>query len=102
MFSNKRNPEHPLADQRHHLVLDQFRAPHVVKARGQSIHHPDRAIRRAQQQRSGVRRDRARIERRYHRAAFNRFKFKEIRATLCRHRGAPRVDDELLRHNGFR
>jgi hypothetical protein len=35
-----------------------------VKARGQSIHHPDRAIRRAQQQRSGIRRDRARIERR--------------------------------------
>ncbi len=98
----KRNPEHPLADQRHHLVLDQFRAPHVVKARGQSIHHPDRAIRRAQQQRSGIRRDRARIERRYHRAAFNRFKSKEIRATLCRHRGAPRIDDELLRHNGFR
>jgi hypothetical protein len=98
----KRNPEHPLADQRHHLVLDQFRAPHVVKARGQSIHHPDRAIRCAQQQRSGIRRDRAPIERRHHRAAFNRFKSKEIRATLCRHRGAPRIDDELLRHNGFR
>ena len=98
----KRNPEHPLADQRHYLVLDQLRAPHVVKARGQSIHHPDRTIRRAQQQRSGIRRDRARVERRNHRAAFNRFKFKEIRATLCRHRGAPRIDDELLRHNSFR
>ena len=95
----KCNPEHPLADQRHHLVLNQFWAPHVVKARGQSIHHPDRAIRHAQRQPSGIR---ARIERRYHRAAFIRFKSKEIRATLCRHRGAPRVDDELFRHNGFR
>jgi hypothetical protein len=56
----------------------------------------------AQQQRSGIRRDRARIERRNHRPAFNRFKSKEIRATLCRHWGAPRIDDELLRHNGFR
>jgi hypothetical protein len=28
----KRNPKHPLADQRHYLVLDQFQAPHVVKA----------------------------------------------------------------------
>ena len=42
----KRNPEHPLADQRNHLVLDQFRAPHVVKARGQSI-HPAASIGRA-------------------------------------------------------
>jgi hypothetical protein len=73
-----------------------------VKARGQSIHHPDRTIRRAQQQCAGIRRNRARIERRYHHAAFNRFKSKEIWATLCRHRGAPRINDELLRHNGFR
>jgi hypothetical protein len=98
----KRDPEHPLADQRHDLVLDQLRAPHVVKARGQSIHHPYRTIRRAQKQRSGIRRDRARVERRYHRTAFNRFKSKEIRDTLCRHRGAPRIDDILLRHNGSR
>ena len=75
----KRNPEHPPADQSHQVVIEQLRAPNEAKARGQSIHHPDRAIRRAQQQRSGIRRDRARIERRYHRAAFNRFKSKEIR-----------------------
>jgi hypothetical protein len=98
----KRNPEHPLADQRRDLVLDQFRAPHVVKARCQPIHHSDRTIRRAQKQRSCIRRDRARIECRDHRAAFNRFKSKEIRATLCRHRGAPRIDEKLLQHNGFR
>ena len=87
----KRDPEHPLADQRRHLVLDQLRAPHVVKARRKPIHHPDRAIGRAQQQRPGVRRDRAAVERRHHRAAFNGFKSKQFRATLCRHRGAPRI-----------
>jgi hypothetical protein len=98
----KRNPEHPLADQRRDLVLDQVGAPLVVKARGKPIHHPDGPIRRAQKQRSCIRRDRARIECRHHRAAFNRFKSKEIRATLCRHRGTPRVDEKLLQHNGFR
>jgi hypothetical protein len=97
----KRNPEHPLADQRHHLVLDQFRAPHVVKARGQSIHHPDRAIRCANS--SAPASDvTAPASNAATTAAFKGFKSKEIRATLCRHRGAPRVDDELLRHNGFR
>jgi hypothetical protein len=70
-------------------VLDQFRAPHVVKARCQPIHHSDRTIRRAQKQHSCIRRDRARIECRDHRAAFNRFKSKEIRAT----RGLPPVVD---------
>ena len=98
----KRNPEHPLADQRRDLVLDQLRAPHVVKARCQPIHHSDRPIRRAQKQRSCIRRDRARVEYRDHRAAFNRFKSKKIRATLCRHQGAPLIDEKLLQHNGFR
>ena len=97
----ERDPEHPLADQRRHLVLDQVGAPLVVKARGKPIHHPDGPIRRAQQQRSGIRGDRA-ARSRHHRAAFNRFKSKEIRATLCRHRGAPRIDEKLLQHNGFR
>ena len=98
----ERDPEHPLADQGRDLVLDQFRTPLVVKARRKPIHHPDGAIRRAQQQRSGIRGDRAGIERRHHLASFNRFKSKEIRATLCRHRGAPRIDENLLQHNAFR
>ena len=82
----KRNSKHPLADQRHHLVLNKFRTPHIVKARRKPIHHPDGAIRRAQQQRSGIRRDRARVKRRDHCAAFHGAKFKQFRATLCRHR----------------
>ena len=40
----KRDPEHPLTDQRHYLVLNEFRTSHVVKARRKPIHHPDGAI----------------------------------------------------------
>src|SRR5438132_9465790 len=98
----KRDPEHPLADQGRDLVLDQFRTPHVVKARCEPIHHLDRSIRRAQKQRSGIRGDRAGVERRYHLASFDRFKSKEIRGTLCWHRGAPRIGDKSLQHNNFR
>jgi len=98
----QRDPKHPLADQSRDPVLDQVGAPHVVKARGKPIHHSDRTIRRAQQQRSGIRGDRAGIERRYHFASFNGCKSKQIRATLCRHRGAPRIDEKMLQHNGFR
>jgi hypothetical protein len=45
----ERDPEHPLADQRRNSVLDQVRAPLVVKARRKPIHHSDRAIRGSQQ-----------------------------------------------------
>ena len=83
-------------------VLDQVGAPHVVKARGKPIHHSDRTISRAQQQRSGIRGDRAGIERRYHFASFNGCKSKQIRATLCRHRGSPQIDEKMLQHNDFR
>ena len=60
----KRDPEHPLTDQRHHLVLNEFRTSHVVKARRKPVHHPDGAICRAQKQRPGIRGDRASVERR--------------------------------------
>ena len=98
----ERNPEYPLAHQRRDLMLDQFWAPLVVKARRKPIHHSDRAIRRAQKQRARIRRDRPAIERRYHIASFNRCKIKQICATLCRHRGAPRISDKSLLHNNFR
>ena len=48
----QRDPKHPLPDQGRDLVLDQFRAPHVVKERCLPIHYSDRTIRRAQKQRS--------------------------------------------------
>jgi hypothetical protein len=35
-------------------------------------------------------------------AAFNGCKSKQICATVCRHRGAPRITPKSLRHNNFR
>ena len=68
------DPKHPLAHQRDHLMLDQLLAPHVVKAGSKPLRQPDRAIRRPQKQRTGVRSDCAPIECRHHLAAFNRCK----------------------------
>jgi hypothetical protein len=48
--------EHPLADQRRDLVLDQFPSPLVVKARRKPIHQSDCPIRRAQKQSPRIRR----------------------------------------------
>ena len=95
----ERDPEHPLPDQRHHLMFDQVLASHIVKAGRKPIHHPDRPIGRSQQQRPGIRRDRPAIERRNHLAAFNSCKSKQISATLCRHRGPPRINEKSLQHN---
>jgi len=97
----ERNAEHPLADQCHHLVLDQVGAPLVVKARGKATHHVDGAIRRPQEQRAGIGGDRPGIKRRHHLAPLDGCKSKQIRATLCRHRGAPRFAKEALQHNDF-
>jgi hypothetical protein len=45
-----RDAEHPLADKGRDLMLDQVVAPHVMKARRKPLRHPDRPIRRPQQQ----------------------------------------------------
>jgi hypothetical protein len=58
IFVAECNREHALADQRHHLMLDQMRPLLVVEARCQSLHHPDRQIRRTQQNCAGNGRDR--------------------------------------------
>ena len=98
----KRDPEHPLTDQRHHLVLNEFRTPHVVKAQRKPVHHPDGAICRAQKQRPGIRGDRASVERRDHLASLHGGKSKQFRATLCRHRGAPQIIENSLQYNASR
>jgi hypothetical protein len=87
----ERDAEHPLAEKGRDLMLDQVLAPHIVEARGKPLCHPDRPIGRSQQQRPGIRRDGAAIERRHHLAAFHGCKSKQIPVTLCRHRGAPRI-----------
>ena len=79
--------EHPLADQRRDLVLDQFPSPLVVKARRKPIHQSDRPIRRAQKQSPRIRRYQPGIKRGFHSAAFNHSKIELFCDTLCRHRG---------------
>ena len=85
----ERDPEHPLADQSHDLVFNKVWTPQIVKTRRESLHHADRTICRAQQQRTGVRGHWTSVERGDHFASFDGCKFEEIRGTVCRHRGAP-------------
>ena len=101
VFVAQRDPEHPLAHQRRHLVLDQLRAARVAEARRKAPHQADRAIGRAQEQRSGIGRDRAAIEGSNHRPTFNGCKSKPIRDTLWRHRDAPSTSEKSLLHNNF-
>jgi hypothetical protein len=86
VFVAKRDPKHPLPNQRRHRMLDQRLGSPIDKARGQPVHHPDRPIRRAQQQRTRIRCRRASIKRRHHLTTFDGFTSKHIRDTLCRHR----------------
>jgi hypothetical protein len=97
----KRHGEYPLPDEGRHRMLDMRLRSTIDKARRQPIHHPDRSIRRTQQQPAPIRRDRATVKRRYHRAAFDRFKSKYIRDTLCLHRGSPRITKKSFSQNNF-
>jgi hypothetical protein len=85
----QRQAEHALADQCAHFMLDQHWRTCIAEARREPIDQPDRAIRGAQQQRASVRRNRPAIERRNNGTPFDACKSKQIRATLCRHRGPP-------------
>ena len=98
----ERDREHPLTDQRRHLVLDIFGAALVVKASRKSSHQIDRPIGRSQKQCARIRCHQSGIERRFHTPAFHGSKIKAFCATLCRHRGSPRIDEMSLRHNNFR
>jgi hypothetical protein len=83
------NAEHSLAEQRRDPVLDPVvRAP-VTEAAGEPLYQPDRFVGGPEQQRPGIRRHRAAVERRHHPATFDGSKIEHWRATLCRHRGTP-------------
>ena len=83
----KRDGEHALADQGRHVVDDALRRPAVVEAAGKALGQIDRLVRRAQQQRAGVRGHRPATEIRNHLAAIEACKQHRFRVTLCRHRG---------------
>ena len=95
----ERHSEHALADQRLDLVLDQVLAARVAEAGGEPIDETDRPVGRAKQHRAGVRGDASAVESSHHPTSFNRFKFKQIRDTVCLHRGTSRVPAKLLLHN---
>jgi len=85
----QRNSNHPLPHQRRHTVLDQVLVTLVDKAFGKTTDYSNLAVRRPQQQRASVRRDRSTIETTHNFAASNGCKFEQVRATLCLHRGCP-------------
>jgi hypothetical protein len=87
----ERQSDHPLADQRLDLVLNQLWAARVTEAGREAIDEADRPVRRPKQQRPGVRSDASPVESRHHRTPFDGFKSKQIRDTPCLHRGAPRI-----------
>ncbi len=60
----ERDGEYPLPDKRRDRMLDMGLGSPIDKARCQPIHHPDRPIRRAQQQRPRIRCDRTTVKRR--------------------------------------
>ena len=91
VFVARRQSEHPLADPRRDLVLDQLLATRIVEADGEAIDETDRPIRRPKQHRASVRSDASTIKSRHHRTPFDGFKSKQIRDTVCLHRGAPRI-----------
>jgi hypothetical protein len=85
----ERDAEDTLRHHRRDAVLDQPRHPAVIEAGRKSGDQANRPIGRAEQQRTGVRRDLAPVKRGDDLAALDHFIPEQIAATLCRHRGAP-------------
>jgi hypothetical protein len=71
VFIPQRHPKHALPDQRPDRMLDQVRIAPIDKASGQPIDQSNRFIGLAQQQRPGVRADRAAVESRHDTAPFD-------------------------------
>jgi hypothetical protein len=102
VFVAERDAEHALPDKRAHAMLDQFRNPSIDEAGSEPIDEARSPDRRPQKQAAGVRRDRPAVEISHHLAPLDRSKEIGIRATVCRHRGAPPSPRKLLMQNNFR
>jgi hypothetical protein len=95
-----RDAQHPLRHHRLDGVLDLRCRSAILEAGGEASHQMDRPVRRPEQQRTGIRGDRAAVERRHHLAPLDHFKPEQVAATLCRHRGVPlRRVNSLLQKN---
>jgi hypothetical protein len=98
----QRNADNPLHHQRLHRMLDIGRIAAVLETDRQAMGQAQHPIRRSQQQRTGVTGDGATVKRRNNRASFSRCKRKQVRVTLCRHRGLLCVDVKPLLQKNFR
>jgi hypothetical protein len=74
----------------------------IAKAIRKSIHQTDHPIGRAQKQRTRIRCHQSGIKSRFHSAAFHDSKIQPFCATLCRHRGAPRIIAKSFLQKNFR
>jgi hypothetical protein len=98
----KRNADNPLHHQRFERMLGIGGIAAVLEAGCQAAGQAQHPIRRPQQQGAGVAGDGATIEGRNNRTAFSRCKRKQVRITLCRHRGLPLLRDKTLSQKNFR
>src|ERR1700736_2589038 len=73
-------------------MLNQLWSPHVMKTLGKPLDQLDRTIRRSKKQCPGIRSHRRAIECCHDFASFDGCKSEQICATVCLHRGAPRIN----------
>ena len=88
----QRNADNPLHHQRLDRVLGIGRVAAVLEAGRQATGQAQHPVRRPQQQGTGVAGDGATVKGCNNRAAFSRCKRKQVRVTLCRHRGLPLLE----------
>ena len=98
----ERNADNPLHHQRLDGMLGIGRIAAVPKASRQATGQAQHPIGRPEQQRTRVAGDGATIKGRNNRASFSRCKRKQVRVTLCWHRGLPLLCDKALSQKNFR
>jgi hypothetical protein len=98
----ERNADNPLHHQRLERMLGVGQIAAVLEAGRQAARQAQHSIRGPQQQRTSVTGDGAAVKRRNDRTSFSRCKRKQVRVTLCRHRGLPLLCDKALSQKNFR
>jgi len=83
-------------------MLDIARVAPIGEASGEPANQRQAAVDLSQQQRTSVRCDVAAVETSHHSPPFDYFKFEQLRSTLCRHRGVPRIGKKSFSQNNFR
>jgi len=80
-------------------LIDVARVTSVGEALRKSPYQPKAAVSLPQRRRTSVRGNHQAIELRHNGSSAHRFKPKQLRRTLCLHRGAPRIGQKSLLHN---